>query len=164
MLAERAPTALRQPRPAWWIVFFGLLISLSVNWVLPAFDHHAVEYSPFHGHLVLGASSASERDQALAAHSHSAALPSHTHAHDHAAPAEQTASSTGAPPAAAPTIIGTSLLTDLQALADSVVHVIVDVDWLLPQPAMALWLILLPAALLLLHRPPPPPEQPPRCH
>jgi hypothetical protein len=40
--------------------------------------------------------------------------------------------------------------------------VIVAGDWLLPQPVLALWLLLLPAAMLLLRRVTPPPEKPPR--
>jgi hypothetical protein len=150
MLVER-------PSSAWWITFCGLVVSLSVNWVLPTFDHHVVEYSPFHNHVVLNAASASDRHQALVAHTDGS-----THPHSHTAPAARDVAWASAPASHAPSVIGTSLLTDLLALAASVVHVIVAHDWLLPQPVLALWLLLLPAAMLLLRRVTPPPEKPPR--
>lgn len=165
----------RRLRPAWWLVFWGLMASLSVNSVLPAFDHHASDYSPIHGHVVLGGLSASQREQALAAHTHGAAEP-HAHAavelHAHVAtePHAHAGAAPGHPPGAVvavedtPAVAGISLLSELLTLAAGTVHMLVVSDWILSQPLLALWLSLLPAALLLRRQMTPPPEQPPRCH
>lgn len=151
--------SIRQLLPAWWIVYWGLITSLSVNVVLPAFDHHASEYSPFHGHVVLGSASPTERDQLLTAHAHAAAQP-----HSHGSTASNQEPGVVAQDEAARAVIGTSLLTDLLALAASVVHVIVATHRPLPQAVLAIWLTLAAAALLLRMRAIPPPEQPPCYH
>lgn len=57
-------------RPAWWIALWGLISALSLNYALPAFDDHAADYSPFHSHVVIGATSPAERSQVLANHTH----------------------------------------------------------------------------------------------
>lgn len=57
-------------RPAWWIVLFGLISTLSLSYALPAFGYSAADYNPLHQHVVTGAESPAERSQALAEHTH----------------------------------------------------------------------------------------------
>jgi hypothetical protein len=161
MIAETSsPAETRAPlslRPAWWIVIAGLICSLSVNFVLPAFDHHAADYSPWHDHVVVGASTAAEREQALQAHTHGAGVP-----HSHGPTGAEHQAATVVAEAAGRAVIGTAALTDLLAVAASALVFVASADWPAPQPMAALWLALLPAALLLRPRTPLPPERPPR--
>lgn len=60
-------------RPAWWMVLWGLISTLSLSLALPAFGYSAADYNPLHQHVVAGAGSTSERSQALAEHTHGGA-------------------------------------------------------------------------------------------
>lgn len=132
---------------------WGLSASLSLNFVLPALDHHAAEYSPFHAHLVVGALTTAEREQALAAHQHGGGQP-HTHPAS-AAVLPMTGET--------PVVYATGLWESLLALgAGGVPELRVRLDWPVPPPLYAVWLVLLPAALCLVLRSSPPPIQPPR--
>jgi hypothetical protein len=150
-------------RPTWWLVMWGLSASLSLNFVLPAFDHHAVEYSPFHSHVILGARSAAEREQALAEHQHGAGQP-HTHAPADTGAGASSAASAVAWPNPTPLVFATGgWLEGLLALsAAGAPDLLVSLDWSAPQPVFAVWFALLPAALFFLLRTSPPPIQPPR--
>jgi hypothetical protein len=142
-------------RPSWWIVLWGLIAAVSLNNVLPALDHHAAEYSPFHVHLVVGAGTPAERDALLADHHHGAGQP---HQHE---PADS-----GSTPGA---VGAQSNLTAIGArLADGLLSLVASADpQIMPEglpllPALPLWVTLLPVVLFLAWRASPPPEQPPR--
>jgi hypothetical protein len=137
-------------RLSWGLVFWGLLTSLSLNWVLPAFDHHAAEYSPFHTHQVVGASSVL-RDALLAAHNHGAG-----HRHDHHA--------SGPAPAGLPdpTVVSLSAFDGLLAVVAQVADLVLAPSLPLPLPPLAVWVTAGTVLILLLHLLSPPPEQPPR--
>lgn len=137
-------------RLSWWLVFWGLLTSLSLNWVLPAFDHHAAEYSPLHTHQVVGASGA-QRGALLAAHTHGAG-----HPHDHHAPG------TAASGSSAPTLVSLIALDGLLALVAHAADLVTAPGLPLPLPPVALWVIAGAAVILLLRPLRPPPERPPR--
>lgn len=47
-----------------------LLAAAGLTIALPLLDHHAVEFSPWHGHIVIGALTNQERALALAHHHH----------------------------------------------------------------------------------------------
>lgn len=134
--------------PAWWLVFWGLLTSLSMNWVLPVFDHHAAEYSPFHGHAVAGG--AAQLHHLLEIHAHGAGQP-HTHS-EAGAPVSTTSG----------TVISLSALDGLLTLVARAADVVVTTAWPLPQPPVGLWLAVGMATVLLLWRATPPPKSPPR--
>jgi hypothetical protein len=142
-------------RPSWWIVLWGLIAAVSLNNVLPALDHHAAEYSPFHAHLVVGADTPAERDALLADHHHGAGQPhQHGPAHDDGVPAAVAAQSNL-------TVIGARLADGLLALVASADPQIMP-EGLPLLLALTLWVTLLPAVLFLARRASPPPEQPPR--
>jgi hypothetical protein len=139
-------------RPAWWLVFWGLLTSLSLNWVLPVFDHHAAEYNPFHTHRVVGAVSPDQRAHRLADHHHGAGQP-----HVHGASAAPSG-----PASTSPSVVGFTALDGLLDLAARAGDLAVAADWALPQPPLALWLAVGAGAVLLFPLAAPPPIQPPR--
>jgi hypothetical protein len=142
-------------RLSWWIVLWGLIPALSLNTVLPALDHHAAEYSPFHSHIVLGAATPAERDALLADHHHGAGQP---HSHE---PAESTGAAGAVAAQSNLTVIGARLADGLLALAASADLQSMPAGLGL-LPPLALWLVLLPAALFLAWTASPPLPQPPR--
>jgi hypothetical protein len=144
-------------RPSWWIVLWGLIAALSVNSVLPALDHHAAEYSPFHAHVVAGAATPAERDALLQDHHHGSGQP-HRHgpAGDESNPAGAVASHSTL------TVIGARLADGLLSLAANAGDQQLMPAELPLSPPLAIWLALLPAVLFLAWRASPPPERPPR--
>jgi hypothetical protein len=141
-------------RLSWWLTFWGLLTSLSLNWVLPAFDHHAAEYNPFHSHQVVGGSPA-EREALLAAHHHGAG-----HAHDHHNPTMP--AGTLAPESDTPTLVSLRSLEGVLALVTQAVETVAAVAAPLPLLPPALWLAVGTLSFFLFRLPTRPPEAPPR--
>jgi hypothetical protein len=137
-------------RPGWWLVFWGLLTSLSLNWVLPAFDHHAAEYNPFHSHDVVGDASPAQRQQLLAHHAHGAGQ-SHLHP-----------GSPGTPVARDPHVVSLGALDGVLALVARAADVVAPPAWSLPPAPLALWLVAAAAVVLLSMLTVSPPERPPR--
>jgi hypothetical protein len=144
-------------QPAWWIVVWGLITGLTLNCVLPALDHHAAEYSPFHEHLILGAASPAEREALLAGHQHGAGQP---HQHDQTTQGTAAAAPQQAEPSV--TVLGTGVIDSLLSLAAGAGDRLAQGDALPVLPPLALWLTLIPIALLFSKRAAPPLEQPPR--
>ena len=132
-------------------------VQLSINWVLPAFDHHAADYSPFHGHLAPGVASTAEFEAAVAVHTHGGGQP-----HEHGPAARPLTPSALAGTETTPTVIGLSLLDGWRALLATATDLVVATHWPLPQPPLAVWLTLAAAAVILHKRLLPLPEQPPR--
>ena len=145
---------MRTYRLSWWLTFWGLLTSLSLNWVLPALDHHAAEYNPFHAHAVVGGSAA-QRKALLVAHGHGAG-----HPHDHRE-ATTPAAGVGQRPGA-PILVSLSTLEGVRALAAHAAEVLAAMAAPLPLPPQALWLTVGVLPLILLWTQTRPPINPPR--
>lgn len=64
---ERTTAAVRRPR---LFTCLALLAAAGLTIALPLLDHHAVELSPWHSHIVIGALTEQERALALAHHHH----------------------------------------------------------------------------------------------
>lgn len=132
----RRPTSLVSPLRC--LLHLSLLAALGLLALLPAFDHHAAEYSPWHGHVIVGGASLP------AGHAHPFAQP-HTHpaAHTHspAAPVSGAQSTPGVvfTPASLPGIV--SVLVALSAILPG------PGVWLAAVPLAALWLLLASARL-----------------
>jgi hypothetical protein len=119
--------------------------------VLPAFDHHAAEYNPFHSHEVVGTASPAQRQQLLVNHQHGAGQP-HQHPSEPAPRA--------VPPG--PTVVSLGALDGVLALVAPAADLVASEPWRLLLAPLAVWVVVGAAALLLLPRSALPRKQPPR--
>jgi hypothetical protein len=112
------------------LTHLGLLASLGVLILLPAFDHHAAEYSPWHSHLTLSG----------------ADLPFH-HEHPFAQPHHHSAGSGPAVPASG-VVFAPNPLSGVVSLLAAFDQVLPSA-WLVLAPLSALWLVNAVTRLLL---------------
>lgn len=144
-------------RPAWWIVLWGLISTLSLSLALPALGFSAADYNPFHQHLVTGADNPSERRQALAEHTHDGGpAPVHPSTADSVARALSV-------PELPPTVVGTAPGIDHSLVCPACApYLLIPFDAPATSAPPSLWQKLTITTLFGAWLSGPPPVQPPR--